>query len=113
MKTLSCFYINATSLRNKFLELQSYVSLEKPDIIFITETWVKISLQDNKFSQRDSLSEYDLEGYTLFQYERKGAEGSRVFVYVNEVLRPNEMIGVKEDNNECVWVEIISKNDKN
>ena len=30
---------------------------------------------------------------------------------VNEVLKPNEMIGVKEeDNNESVWIEIICKN---
>ena len=35
-KKLSCFYMNAKSLRNKFLELQSYVSLEKSDLIFIT-----------------------------------------------------------------------------
>ena len=112
-KKISCFYINARSLRNKFLELQSYVSLENPDIIFITETWVKFSVQDNKFNQRDSLSEYDLQGYILFHYERKGTEGGGVFVYVNEVLKPNEMIGVKEDNNiESVWVEIICKNDK-
>ena len=86
-KKLSSFYINTRSLRNKFLELQSYVSLEKPDIIFITETWVKISLQDNKFSQRDSLSEYNLEGYIVFQYEGKGAEERGVFVYVNEAVR--------------------------
>ena len=61
------------------------------------ETWVNISVQNDKFSQRDSLSEYYLEGYNLFQYERKGIEGSGIF-YVNEVLKPNEMIGVKEEN---------------
>ena len=81
------FYINARSLRNNFLKLQSYVSLENHDIIFITETWVKFSVQDNKFSQRDSLSEYNLQGYILFQYEKKGTEGGGVFVYVNEVLK--------------------------
>ena len=35
------------------------------------------------------------EGYILFQYERKGTEGGGVFVCVNEVLMPNEMVGVK------------------
>ena len=34
-------------------------------------------------------------------------------VYVNEVLKLNEMIGVKEEENiEYVWVEIICKNEK-
>ena len=65
------FYANARSLRNKFEELRAYVSQEKQDIIFITEILVKISVQNNRFSQRDSLNEYYLEGYILFQYERK------------------------------------------
>ena len=30
----------------------------------------------------------------------------------NVVLKPNEMVGVKEDNIESVWVEIICKNKK-
>ena len=51
---ISRFYINARSIRNKFVELKSYVSLEKPDIIFKTETWVKISVQNNKFSKMAS-----------------------------------------------------------
>ena len=65
-------------------------------------TWVKTSVQNNKFNQRDSL-------YILFQYERKRTEGRGVFVYVNEVLKSNEMVGVKD---ESVWVEILCKKDK-
>ena len=42
---------------------------------------VKISIQDNKFSQRDSLSKYDLEGYTLFQYESYGIVEEQNFVH--------------------------------
>ena len=53
---------------------------------------------DNKFSQSDSLNEYYLEEYTLFQYEGKGTQGGGVFIYVNEVLKPNEMMGVKEED---------------
>ena len=38
-------------------------------------------------------------------------EGGEVYVYVNEVLKLNKMIGVKEDDNiVLVWVEIICKN---
>ena len=36
----------------------------------------------------------------FFQYERKEKEqGGGVFAYVNEVLKPNEMVGVKEEDN--------------
>ena len=43
-KMKSCSYINARSIRNKFLELKSNASLEKFDIIFIIVTWVTISI---------------------------------------------------------------------
>ena len=39
--------------------------------------------------------------------------GRGVFVCVNEILKPYEMVGVKEEDRfESVWVEIICKNDK-
>ena len=43
----------------------------------------------------------------------KGNKGRRSFCFnVSEVLKPNEIIGVKEENNiESVWVKIICKND--
>ena len=69
---ISCFYINTRSIRNKFVELKSYVSLGKPDMIFITEIWVKISVHI-KFNQSYILNDYYLEGNILFRYERKGA----------------------------------------
>ena len=103
-----CFHTIARSLRNKFAGVKAYVSQENPDLIFRTETWVKISVQNNKFGQRDSLNEYYHESYILLQYEGKGTEVGGFFVYVNEVFKPNEMVGVKEnDNTELVWVEII------
>ena len=41
-----------------------------------------ISVENDNFGQMDSLSEYSLEGFILFHYERKRTEGSEVFVYV-------------------------------
>ena len=35
----------------------------------------------------------------MFQYEQKEKGREGVFVYVNEVLKPNEMIAVKEEDN--------------
>ena len=31
--------------------------------------------------------------------ERKGTEGGRGFVYMNELLKPSEMVHVKEEDN--------------
>ena len=40
-------------------------------------------------------------------------KGRGSFVYVNEVLKPKEMVSGKDKNNiESVWVEIVCKNDK-
>ena len=72
------------------------------------ETWVKNSVQNNKISQKDSLNEYYLEGYILFQYELKGTEEGGVFFNVNRALKPNEIVGVKKEYSvDSVWVEII------
>ena len=46
------------------------------------------------------------------KYESKETEEGGVF-YVNEVLMPNKMIGIKEEDNiDSMWVEFICKNDK-
>ena len=42
---ISCFYTNARGLRNKFAELKAYVSQEKTDRIFITETGQNFSTE--------------------------------------------------------------------
>ena len=54
------FYANARSIVNidKRTELELYVDKEKPDIIEITESWAKESIQD---------SELELNGYTMFR----------------------------------------------
>ena len=54
------------------------------------QIWIKTSVQNNKFSQKDSLNEHYLEGYILFQYEQKETKGGGVFVYVNKVLKPKK-----------------------
>ena len=77
---LNCFYTNARSIRNKFTELQSYVTDENPDIIIVSETWTKFAnVQGNKFSQRDFIDEYKIMGYELFSYDRKFIEGGEYF----------------------------------
>ena len=73
---LKGIYMNARSIRNKVNEFKSYVEAEDLDIIIVTETWVKYSrVEGNTFSERDQLSEFQINRYELFSYERKGREG--------------------------------------
>ena len=112
-KQLKCFYTNARSIRNKFYELLSHITEEEPDIVFITETWVKFSVQKNsKYSCRDLLCEYQIDGYSLFYYERLESEGGGVFTYIKDYLNPIE-VRIKENTNiESVWVSITCINGK-
>ena len=56
--SLSCFYVNARSVVNKFDELECYVTELKPDVIFITESWA------NKYIASAELS---LNCYTMYR----------------------------------------------
>ena len=113
-KNISCIYSNVRSIRNKFLDLVAHVETEKPELVVLTETWVKISAQANKkLSERDSIAEYQIDGYTLFVYERLGLEGGGIFLYVSDSLQPRERSDLKGDNRvESVWVEITADKGK-
>ena len=80
---ISCFYSNSRSLRNKFEELRAYDSQEKPNRIFITETWVKTSIHNNKFSHRDSLMNIILKDIFCFNMiEKEQREWEFLFMYM-------------------------------
>ncbi len=57
-------YLNARSIRNKFLDLEELVAAEKFDIIAISESWVNTK-------DRDFLAEYNLPGYSIFSCDRE------------------------------------------
>ena len=59
--SLSCFYVNARCVVNKFDELECYVTELKPDVIFFTESWA------NKYIASAELS---LNCYTMYRRDR-------------------------------------------
>lgn len=59
---LSCWYTNPTSLNNKMAEFTCCINIDKPDIIFIAETW-----------WNDTSIPY-LDGYCLFRRDRGSKE---------------------------------------
>lgn len=59
----------------KVSEFKVIVDSDKPDIIFITETWLKFAISD---------SLVDLPGYLLFREDRKIKGGGGVCIYVKQ-----------------------------
>ena len=80
MDPLRAFLFNARSIRNKFLEFRSLVALEKPDLVAITESWMKTS-------SRDFEGEFAIPGYQAFHKDRTDREGGGVLLYVRDHLR--------------------------
>lgn len=80
--------------------------VEKPDIIAITETWINTK-------DKDFLTEFEIEGYSVYHKDRIGRKGGGVAVYAKNSLKSYVCSTVKShDNNETVWVEIINGRDK-
>ena len=96
--------VSIQSLRNKKLQLTTYATIEKPDIICLTETWV---------TESDNLTEFQLPDYNLFHYCRSKKKGGGVFIFVKNcynVIVPNFF--QKDSELETVWIEINTKVDK-
>lgn len=75
---LTCFYINARNITNKFEQLEAWVSDLKPDIVGITESWTGSHILD---------AELTLEGYDLFRQDRPVDRcGGGVLLYIRNSL---------------------------
>nr|XP_047123803.1 uncharacterized protein LOC124806737 [Hydra vulgaris] len=103
IEKISCMYLNATSLDNKFDEFKLVVATYNPKIISITETWFKPNSLCN------------LEGYCLYKKDRcDGCRGGGVCIYIDAKITSYEL----NDNAftlsqiEHVWAVIQFGNDK-
>ena len=77
---LNFFYTNATSLRNKWDEFNSLITLaEFPHVLMITETWFNI----------DSLTL--VENYTLYSKNRIEIVGGGVAIYIRDDIESSEI----------------------
>lgn len=104
MGSLNALLFNARSIRNKFQEFVAVLTVEKPDIVAITETWVHTS-------RRDFEGEFHVPGYLMYHRDRSDREGGGVMLYIKESLKvcntitsPNyEVLGVDLDIDEVVY----------
>ena len=60
---LNVFYVNARSIRKKFVDLEEIVLADNYNIIGITESWLNTE-------NRDFLAEYNIPGFTMFEKSR-------------------------------------------
>ncbi len=74
---MSVLYMNARSPLPKRDELLAYVVTEKPDVIAITETWIKPDYLISKFS---------IPGYEFFHKSRAHKKGGGVICYIKNTL---------------------------
>ena len=95
--------------KDKRTELELYVDKEKLDVIDITESWAKKSIED---------SELKLDGYIMFRKDRKINSWRKrtwggVLLYIKDNLMAFERTDLKDDRfKESVWREIKNKNEK-
>ena len=103
---IKVYYCNSRSVRNKIDLLRGLASVERPEVIAITETWIDTEGRDFK-------SEFEIEGYNVFHKDRKGRTGGGVAIYVDDSL--NSFISSTVEtgvNNESLWIEIVNGRDR-
>ena len=105
-KYLKVYYTNCRSVRNKMDLLKGISCVEKPDIIALTETWLNSAGRDFK-------TEFEIEGYNVFNKDREGRNGGGVAIFVRDSLSSYVNTKIRsDDGNETLWVEIINGRDK-
>ena len=101
---LKCLMLNARSLRSKFDEFKCYISLNVPDIVCVTESWV------SEVFNGDRLQDFELGGYDMYSYCRDNRMGGGVILYVNTLLSsvkvddPSKVRSV-----ESLWIDVKAK----
>ena len=96
-------YFNARSLTNKITLLQNYVSISKPKIVAITETWASPNNPDGL---------YALPEYQLHRADRIDKRGGGVIVFIHESVTSSEVEFTLSNEFEfvCVKLRVSDKN---
>ena len=88
---LTCLYTNANSLKNKRNELQGKIDRLKPDVVGITEVWMKET--------------YILQGYhpAIRKDRPDGVSGGGVMILIRDYLTVTECTELNSLSTEAVW----------
>lgn len=99
-QTMVMCHLNVQSLLPKIEEVKTFLlSLKRPVILGISETWLNSSVQDG---------EIELSGFDLFRRDR-GTRGGRILVFVSSCCRSWRRRDLEMDGVEAIWMEVHSK----
>ena len=70
---------NADSLANKMSNFKSRISLDPPDVIAISETWMQEDAINARFYPSECLS---LNNYNMYRYDNKTALKGGIVLYI-------------------------------
>jgi hypothetical protein len=82
VESLKCFYTNATSLKNKFNELEALAYNNDYDVIFVAETWF----------DENALDAWNLAQYTCYRRDRVGDPHGGVCIYVKNRIKSFDQV---------------------
>ncbi len=97
---MSVLYMNARSLLPKTDELLAYVVTEKPDVIAITETWIKPDYL---------ISEFLMPGCESFHKSQAHKKGGRVIWYIKSPLTAVKVEKLDVEKYDTVYVGITTE----
>ena len=100
---LKCVYFNARSIVNKIDELQLLLEAEHPDVIGISETWLKETILDNELNVND---------YNIYRHDRVNKIGGGVLLLVQKSIKTIIREDLTNKFNEIVWCDLITRNRK-
>ncbi|CAL4156085.1 unnamed protein product, partial [Meganyctiphanes norvegica] len=93
----SLLVCNPQSLTNCFDDFKKVINDKQPDIAVVSETW---------FSENKPASDYNIDGYKMYNDDREIRRGGGVAVYVKGDLESVEAQVKAPEELECVWVEL-------
>ena len=100
---ISVLLCNARSICNKFNELVSYIAVENPVIIALTETWLNSGY-------KHFIDEFSIPGYNLFHKDRTDRIGGGVLMYIKNSHIISETFYLS--THEALYIKIRSNNDQ-
>jgi exonuclease III len=105
--TIKLMFLNAQSVKsvirgnNKIIQLKTYQSIHKPDIILLNETWLTADIMDHKLCTK---------GYEILRKDREGKRGGGVSVIYKfgiSLFRNNIIEHDLGHNSECIVADLI------
>jgi exonuclease III len=101
--TLNCVLFNAHSICNKLCDLDEFLTHDRPDIIFITESWLTPDITNSMLDQHDV--------YDIYRCDRSEKTGGGVVILCRRSLQSCQIaIDNKFSDLEAVNIQLTCRN---